>query len=91
MRDKVIFENIPHLRAFGAEARLTCSDVGKGRAEYYQDMAEKIVAEISGSFYVNQFANPANPEAHETTTGPEYGSILRATSMPSSVLVWAAH
>src|SRR5690349_6306782 len=27
--------------------------------------------EIPGSFYVNQFSNPANPEAHEATTGPE--------------------
>ncbi len=34
-------------------------------------MAEKIAAETPGAFYVNQFANPANPLAHETTTGPE--------------------
>ena len=27
--------------------------------------------EMPGAFYVNQFANPANPLAHETTTGPE--------------------
>ena len=27
--------------------------------------------ETPGAFYVNQFANPANPLAHETTTGPE--------------------
>ncbi len=30
-----------------------------------------IAAETPGAFYVNQFANPANPLAHETTTGPE--------------------
>ena len=69
--DKMSREKIQHLRALGAEVRLTRSDVGKGHAEYYQDMAEKIAAEIPGSFYVNQFANPANPLAHETTTGPE--------------------
>ncbi|MCV3240965.1 pyridoxal-phosphate dependent enzyme [Mesorhizobium sp. ZC-5] len=69
--DKMSREKIQHLRALGAEVRLTRSDVGKGHAEYYQDMAEKLAAEIPGAFYVNQFANPANPLAHETTTGPE--------------------
>jgi cystathionine beta-synthase len=69
--DKMSREKIQHLRALGAEVRMTRSDVGKGHAEYYQDMAEKIAAETPGAFYVNQFANPANPLAHETTTGPE--------------------
>ncbi|MGO4834029.1 pyridoxal-phosphate dependent enzyme, partial [Rhizobiaceae sp. 2RAB30] len=69
--DKMSREKIQHLRALGAEVRLTRSDVGKGHPEYYQDMAEKIAADIPGAFYVNQFANPANPLAHETTTGPE--------------------
>ena len=69
--DKMSREKVQHLRALGAEVRLTRSDVGKGHPEYYQDMAEKIAAEIPGAFYVNQFANPANPLAHETTTGPE--------------------
>jgi cystathionine beta-synthase len=49
---------------------MTRSDVAKGHPEYYQDLAERIAAE-SGGFYVNQFGNPANPHAHETTTGPE--------------------
>jgi cystathionine beta-synthase len=69
--DKMSREKIQHLRALGAEVRMTRSDVGKGHPEYYQDMAEKIAADTPGAFYVNQFANPANPLAHETTTGPE--------------------
>ena len=69
--DKMSREKIQHLRALGAEVRMTRSDVGKGHPEYYQDMAEKIAAGTPGAFYVNQFANPANPQAHETTTGPE--------------------
>jgi cystathionine beta-synthase len=69
--DKMSREKIQHLRALGAEVRMTRSDVGKGHPEYYQDMAEKIAAETPGAFYVNQFANPANPLAHEATTGPE--------------------
>ena len=74
--DKMSREKIQHLRALGAEVRLTRSDVGKGHPEYYQDMAEKIAAETPGAFYVNQFANPANPLAHETATGPEIWSQL---------------
>jgi cystathionine beta-synthase len=50
--------------------RMTRSDVGKGHPEYYQDMAERLAHELGG-YYVNQFANPANPLAHEQTTGPE--------------------
>src|SRR6266404_782726 len=69
--DKMAQEKIFHLRALGAEVRMTRSDVGKGHAEYYQDMAERLAAEIPGAFYVNQFGNPANPLAHERTTGPE--------------------
>jgi len=69
--DKMAQEKIFHLRALGAEVRMTRSDVGKGHPEYYQDMAERLARETPGSFYVNQFANPANPLAHETGTGPE--------------------
>ena len=69
--DKMAQEKILHLRALGAEIRITRSDVGKGHPEYYQDIAERLSKEIPGSFYVNQFANPANPLAHESTTGPE--------------------
>ena len=68
--DKMAREKIFHLRALGTEVLLTRSDVGKGHAEYYQDMAKRIAQE-TGAFYVDQFGNPANPEAHEKTTGPE--------------------
>jgi cystathionine beta-synthase len=69
--DKMAREKIQHLRALGADVRLTRSDVGKGHPDYYQDMAERIAAETAGAYFVNQFVNPANPFAHETTTGPE--------------------
>ena len=68
--DKMAQEKIFHLKALGAEVLLTRSDVSKGHPEYYQDMAARIAGE-TGAFHVNQFANPANPLAHETTTGPE--------------------
>jgi cystathionine beta-synthase len=69
--DKMAREKIQHLRALGADVRLTRSDVGKGHPEYYQDLAERLAQSIPGGFYVNQFANPANPAAHERSTGPE--------------------
>jgi cystathionine beta-synthase len=69
--DKMAQEKVLHLRALGAEIHLTRSDVGKGHPDYYQDIAERLAKETPGSFYVNQFANPANPLAHEATTGPE--------------------
>ena len=68
--DKMAREKIYHLRAMGADVRVTRSDVGKGHPEYYQDIAERIANE-TGAFYVNQFGNPTNPQAHEETTGPE--------------------
>jgi cystathionine beta-synthase len=68
--DKMTREKIQHLRALGAEVRITRSDVGKGHPDYYQDKAEKLARE-TGAYFVNQFANPANPKAHEDTTGPE--------------------
>ncbi|TAJ53211.1 MAG: pyridoxal-phosphate dependent enzyme [Nevskiaceae bacterium] len=68
--DKMAQEKVLHLKALGAEIHITRSDVGKGHPEYYQDIAERIAVE-TGAFYVNQFANPANPFAHEATTGPE--------------------
>ncbi len=69
--DKMAQEKVLHLKALGAEVRITRSDVGKGHPDYYQDIAERLALETPGSFYVNQFANPANPLAHEATTGPE--------------------
>jgi cystathionine beta-synthase len=71
MPDKMSEEKVSHLRAMGAEVRMTRSDVAKGHPDYYQDVAERLSKEIPNSIYVNQFANPANPLAHERTTGPE--------------------
>jgi cystathionine beta-synthase len=73
--DKMSQEKMSHLRAMGAEVRITRSDVVKGHPEYYQNLAERLATEIGG-YYVNQFENPDNPRAHELTTGPE---ILRQT------------
>lgn len=68
--DKMSREKVFHLRALGADVRMTRSDVARGHPEYYQDLAERIARE-TGGYYVNQFGNPANPAAHEHTTAPE--------------------
>ena len=69
--DKMSREKILHARAMGAEVVLTRSDVGKGHPDYYQDLADAITKRNTNAIYINQFGNPANPKAHETTTAPE--------------------
>ncbi|CAN5615620.1 pyridoxal-phosphate dependent enzyme [soil metagenome] len=74
--DKMSQEKISHVRALGADVRIVRSDVMRGHPEYYQDYAARL-AEETGGFYANQFGNPANPEAHERTTGPEIWEQMR--------------
>jgi cystathionine beta-synthase len=69
--DKMSREKISNVRAMGADVVLTRSDVAKGHPEYYQDLAKRIADETPNSFFINQFANPSNPAAHEESTGPE--------------------
>src|SRR5258707_1733651 len=83
--DKMSQEKIAHVRALGADVRLTRSDVTRGHPEYYQDVAARLAEEIPGAFYVNQFGNPANPLAHERSTGPEIWEEMR-TAVYSSVV-----
>jgi cystathionine beta-synthase len=75
--DKMSQEKISHVKALGAEVVLTRSDVTRGHPEYYQDIAARLAEEIPGGFYVNQFGNPANPLAHERSTGPEIWEQMR--------------
>lgn len=69
--DKMSSGKIQHLRAMGADVRLTRSDVEKGHPDYYQDVAARIASETPNSLFINQFGNPDNPVAHEHGTGPE--------------------
>src|SRR5215472_6744135 len=69
--DKMSPEKIAHAKALGADIRLTRSDVGPDHADFYMNLAARITRETPGAYHINQFGNPANPMAHETTTGPE--------------------
>lgn len=68
--DKMSREKVFHLRALGATVVTTRSDVAKGHPDHYQELAARIAQE-ENAFFVNQFENPANPLAHQLTTGPE--------------------
>ena len=68
MPDSMSRERRLLLRAFGAELVLTEGARGiSGSIE----KAEELAAQIPGSFIPGQFTNPANPEAHFQSTGPE--------------------
>jgi len=68
--DKMSDEKVQLLRAFGAEV-LVVPTVGPDHPEYYGTVARRIADEREGAVYADQFYNPANPEAHYRTTGPE--------------------
>ena len=69
--DKMSQEKIFHLKAMGADVMMTRSDVSKGHPQYYRDVAERLAGEMPNSYFVDQFGNPANAQAHEETTAPE--------------------
>ena len=56
------------IKAYGAEIVLTDGSKGMNGAI---EKAKEIADNIEGSFIPGQFENPANPEAHRKTTGPE--------------------
>src|ERR687887_40090 len=71
MPDKMSKEKIDLLRAFGAEVVVTPTDVDPDSPQAYYRVADRLTKEIPGAFQPNQYANPANPETHYLTTGPE--------------------
>lgn len=71
MPDKMSREKIDALRAFGAEVIITPTDVPGDSPEHYVNRAKAIAKETPGAFYMDQYHNPWNIEAHELSTGPE--------------------
>ena len=68
MPDTMSVERRKLLSAYGAEIVLTD---GKKGMQGAIERAEELAREIEGAFLAGQFNNPANPKAHEQTTGPE--------------------
>lgn len=79
--EKFSLEKQHLMRALGAELILTPTEEGMEGA---QQRARRIAADTPGAVYVDQFSNPANPQAHESTTGPE---ILEQTNGRLDALV----
>lgn len=71
MPDKMSSEKIALLRAYGAEVVVCPTAVARDSPQSYYSVADRLAREIPGAYQPNQYFNPANPAAHEATTGPE--------------------
>ena len=71
MTDKASVEKVRYLKALGADVVVTPASAKPGTPDHYVSTAQRIARETRNSFYPNQYAHPANPEAHYRSTGPE--------------------
>jgi len=69
--DKMSLEKINTLKAYGAKVIVTATNVPADSPQSYYETAKRIHRENPGSFYLNQYHNLDNIEAHYHTTGPE--------------------
>ena len=77
MADKQSEEKRALLRAYGAEVVVCPTDVDPDDERSYYRVSDRLTRETPGAWKPDQYSNPANPEAHYRTTGPE---IWEATS-----------
>jgi cystathionine beta-synthase len=71
MPDKIAEEKRALLRAYGAEVVICPTAVEPRSPESYYSVSDRLAEEIPGAYKPDQYSNPANPEAHYETTGPE--------------------
>jgi cystathionine beta-synthase len=71
MPDKMSAEKINRLKALGAQVVVTPTNVPADSPQSYYETAKRIARETPGSFYLNQYHNTDNGEAHYLTTAPE--------------------
>jgi len=70
MPDKMSLEKINRLKAMGAQVIVTPTNVPADSPKSYYETAKRIARETPNSFYLNQYHNLDNIEAHYLTTGP---------------------
>lgn len=71
MPDKMSQEKVNMLRAFGAEVVITPTDVPGDSPDHYVETAKRLARETPGAFYLDQYHNPLNINAHYHSTGRE--------------------
>jgi cystathionine beta-synthase len=71
MTDKASQEKVRYLKSLGADVIVVSSAAKLDSPDHYVNTAKRIAAETPNAILTNQYANPANPEAHYRTTGPE--------------------
>ncbi len=71
MTDKQSKEKVDLLKAMGAEVIVCPTAVPPDDPRSYHQVVEKLAHDIPNSYHPNQYMNPANPECHYRTTGPE--------------------
>jgi cystathionine beta-synthase len=71
MPDKVSNEKVNLLKSFGAEVLLSPTAVEPDHPDSYYSVARRVEKERPGAYLTNQYHNPANPQAHYASTGPE--------------------
>jgi len=69
--DKMSSEKVNLLKAFGAKVVICPANVPAESPLSYYETAKRLVRETPGAFYLNQYHNPENIEAHYRWTGPE--------------------
>ncbi len=71
MTDKASQERVRYLKALGADVLIVSSAARMSSPEYYWNTAQRLASELPNAIMLNQYDNPANPQAHVETTGPE--------------------
>jgi cystathionine beta-synthase len=71
MADKQSEEKRALLRAYGAEVVVCPTDVDPDDERSYYRVSDRLVRETPAAWKPDQYTNPANPQAHFLTTGPE--------------------
>lgn len=71
MTDKCSVEKVRYLKALGSDVVVVPVAAKPDSPDHYVNTARRIAKETPNSLFVFQYGNPANPEAHYRTTGPE--------------------